>query len=143
MPDVGARAITATNIPSICASMPNCAVPSTLAGVFSRRVDLPMMLKSLGDLSFGLTGVPRDQFITTATHKSALRITRSLLRCAANLGADRMGHPHTSSKMFEWLTRHVVLCFVLMTLSLVVFGLLLLDLVKLASANAGFLWRSG
>lgn len=48
-----------------------------------------------------------------------------------------------SSKLYLWLTRHAVACFVLMTLSFVVFGLLSLDLVKLVSANAGFLWRAG
>ena len=50
---------------------------------------------------------------------------------------------HTSSKLYLWLSRHAVACFVLMTLSFLVFGLLSLDLVKMVSANAGFLWRSG
>lgn len=47
------------------------------------------------------------------------------------------------SRLHRWLNRHIAACFVLMTLSFLVFGILSLDLVKLVSANAGFLWRAG
>jgi len=47
------------------------------------------------------------------------------------------------SALHRWLSSHVVGCFLVMTLSFVLFGLLSLDLVKLVSANAGFLWRAG
>lgn len=47
------------------------------------------------------------------------------------------------SKLYDWLLRHGIACFALMTFAFVVFGLLSLDLVKLVSANAGFLWRAG
>jgi hypothetical protein len=47
------------------------------------------------------------------------------------------------SRLHGWLARHGLGCFLLMTLSFVAFGLLSLDLVKLVSANAGFLLRAG
>ncbi len=52
-------------------------------------------------------------------------------------------HQPAHSRLHRWLSSHSAACFVLMTLSFLVFGLLSLDLVKMVSANAGFLWRSG
>ena len=52
-------------------------------------------------------------------------------------------HPPTRSRLHRWLSTHRAACFVLMTLAFLVFGLLSLDLVRLVSANAGFLWRAG
>ena len=52
-------------------------------------------------------------------------------------------HQPAQSRLYRWLSTHRAACFVLMTLSFLVFGLLSLDLVKLVSANAGFLWRAG
>ena len=50
--------------------------------------------------------------------------------------------PH-HSRLYRWLSTHEFACFLLMTLAFVVFGLLSLDLVRLVSANAGFLLRAG
>ena len=52
-------------------------------------------------------------------------------------------HRPAQSRLRRWLSLHSATCFVLMTLSFLLFGLLSLDLVKLVSANAGFLWRAG
>lgn len=52
-----------------------------------------------------------------------------------------MPTPH--SRLYLWLAAHVPVCFVLMALSFVLFGILSLDLVRLVSANAGFLLRAG
>ena len=46
-------------------------------------------------------------------------------------------------KFVAWLRRHRWACFVMMTLSFVGFGLLTLDLVRLMTANAGFLLDNG
>jgi membrane protein DedA with SNARE-associated domain len=54
-----------------------------------------------------------------------------------------MSVPRTHSRLYDWLAAHAPACFVLMSLSFVVFGLLSLDLVRLVSANAGFLLRAG
>lgn len=47
------------------------------------------------------------------------------------------------SKLYLWLSRHPWACWLLMTLAFVGFGLLSLDLVRLVSANAGYLSRGG
>lgn len=43
----------------------------------------------------------------------------------------------------DWLARHELLCFVLMTLSFLGFGLFSLDLLRLVSANGAYLLASG
>ena len=42
-----------------------------------------------------------------------------------------------------WLRRHRWACFMLMTLSFIAFGLLTLDLVRVLTANAAFLFDNG
>lgn len=42
-----------------------------------------------------------------------------------------------------WLRRHRWACFIVMTLSFMAFGFLTLDLVRLATANAAFLFDNG
>lgn len=51
-----------------------------------------------------------------------------------------MSH-HTA--LHHWLGQHRIGCFLLMTLSFVLFGCLSLDLVKLVSANASLLGAHG
>ena len=47
------------------------------------------------------------------------------------------------SRLHDWLAAHELICFVLMTVAFLLFGLLSLDLVKVLSANAGYLWMNG
>ncbi|WP_077037997.1 hypothetical protein [Pelomonas sp. KK5] len=47
------------------------------------------------------------------------------------------------TRLYRWLLRHRAACYVLMTLAFLLFGLLSLDLVKVVSANAGYLWENG
>lgn len=47
------------------------------------------------------------------------------------------------SGCIAWLRRHRLACFVVMTLSFIAFGLLTLDLVRLVTANAAFLFDNG
>jgi hypothetical protein len=54
-----------------------------------------------------------------------------------------MSLPRIHSRLYNWLAAHAPVCFLLMSLSFVVFGLLSLDLVRLVSANTGFLLRAG
>ena len=49
----------------------------------------------------------------------------------------------THTKLHDWLSRHALAAFLLMTLAFVLFGLLSLDLVRLVSANAGYLLSNG
>ena len=49
----------------------------------------------------------------------------------------------THSKLHHWLATHGVASFLLMTLAFLGFGLLSLDLVRLVSANAGYLSSTG
>ena len=46
-------------------------------------------------------------------------------------------------RFVAWLRRHRWACFGLMTLSFMAFGLLTLDLVRLVTANASFLFDNG
>lgn len=48
-----------------------------------------------------------------------------------------------NSSFYLWLSRHSVFCFVLLTLSFIVFGALSLDLIRLFGANASFLLAHG
>ena len=48
-----------------------------------------------------------------------------------------------TSRLYGWLVSHAIGCFLLMTLAFVIFGVLSLDLVKVVSANAGYLWMNG
>jgi hypothetical protein len=58
---------------------------------------------------------------------------------------QRMSNPPFAahSRLYDWLVGHAVACFLLMTVAFVIFGLLSLDLVKVVSANAGYLWMNG
>jgi ABC-type sulfate transport system permease component len=47
------------------------------------------------------------------------------------------------SKLHQWLAAHPLWAFLLMTLAFLVFGLLSLDLVRVVSANAGYLLDHG
>ena len=52
--------------------------------------------------------------------------------------------PHDDhTRLYGWLFVHRLACFLLMTLAFLLFGVLSLDLVKVVSANAGFLWANG
>src|SRR5438105_9629033 len=55
-PKTGQRATVAISIPATLMSMPYTAEPSTFGGFSSRLTRLPISLKSLGSLSFGLGG---------------------------------------------------------------------------------------
>lgn len=48
-----------------------------------------------------------------------------------------------ASRSHAWLQGHPAVCFLLMTLAFLLFGLLSLDLVRLVSANARFLAGAG
>jgi len=47
------------------------------------------------------------------------------------------------SSCIAWLRQHRLACFVVMTLSFIAFGLLTLDLVRLMSSNANFVFDHG
>ncbi|WP_310384328.1 hypothetical protein [Roseateles sp.] len=47
------------------------------------------------------------------------------------------------SPLYQWLCSHRLLCFLLLTAGFIGFGVLSLDLVRLVSANAGFLLTHG
>lgn len=47
------------------------------------------------------------------------------------------------SRLQRWLMRHRIACFVLLTLSFVVFGALSLDLARLLTADSQLLWEHG
>ncbi|MFZ6654959.1 hypothetical protein [Undibacterium sp. TJN19] len=47
------------------------------------------------------------------------------------------------SKLFAWLCAHPVACFILLTVSFLVFGKLSYDLIHLFSANAEYLTDNG
>lgn len=47
------------------------------------------------------------------------------------------------SPLHVWLHRHRVICFLLMTVSFIVFGALSLDLVRLVKVNGNLLWEHG
>jgi hypothetical protein len=49
----------------------------------------------------------------------------------------------TNSKLYLWLRRHPLICFVLMTASFVAFGYLTVDLVRLLTTNASFVLTHG
>ena len=52
--------------------------------------------------------------------------------------------PHDdTTRLYGWLLAHRPACFLLMTLAFLSFGVLSLDLVKVVSANAGYLWANG
>jgi hypothetical protein len=48
-----------------------------------------------------------------------------------------------NSKLYLWLRRHPLCCFMLMTASFVGFGYLTLDLIRLLSSNANFVLAYG
>jgi hypothetical protein len=47
------------------------------------------------------------------------------------------------SPLYAWLRRHGLPCFLLLTVSFIGFGAMSLDLVRLLTANAGFLLAHG
>ena len=49
----------------------------------------------------------------------------------------------THTRLHDWLVTHAIACYLLMTVAFISFGLLSLDLVKVVSANAGYLWMNG
>lgn len=53
------------------------------------------------------------------------------------------GFGSNHSRFYAWLLAHRIACFMLMTVAFLCFGLLSLDLVRIVSANAGFLWSHG
>jgi hypothetical protein len=48
-----------------------------------------------------------------------------------------------TSKLHQWLSAHRCFCFILLTISFLIFGKLSLDLVRLFSANAAYLLAFG
>ncbi|MCV2369827.1 hypothetical protein [Roseateles oligotrophus] len=48
-----------------------------------------------------------------------------------------------NSPLYFWLCGHRIVCFLMLTISFVSFGALSLDLIRLLSANAGFLFANG
>jgi hypothetical protein len=48
-----------------------------------------------------------------------------------------------TSRLYRWLRRHTLVCFLAMTISFVVFGCLTVDLVRLVTANAGLIFAYG
>jgi hypothetical protein len=49
----------------------------------------------------------------------------------------------TNSKLYLWLRRHPLACFLLMTASFIGFGYLTVDLIRLLSSNANFVLAYG
>ena len=49
----------------------------------------------------------------------------------------------TISACTGWLRRHRLACFAVMVASFMAFGVLTLDLIRVAGANASFLWQNG
>ena len=72
-PSTGARATTAISTPSVCASIPNPAVPFTLPLRSSRLTGLPMSLKSFGSLSVTFSGTGIAAAATVSSPYPSLR----------------------------------------------------------------------
>jgi hypothetical protein len=64
--NTGGRATTATSMPGTAASIPNVAVPVTLARLSRRRVGLPMILNCEGSLSGTSAGTGTVRALSTS-----------------------------------------------------------------------------
>jgi len=116
-PNTGQRSIDATSMPGTFTSMPNTALPSTLAGVSSRGTRVPSRRKSFGSLrggSFGTgscaafaTSLPyvrrRLLELCTTAPRSARHAARSTFHvdAAASISISRAAAPALRSGSHE------------------------------------------
>lgn len=57
--------------------------------------------------------------------------------------SDTVPMHESAPKLYHWLRRHTIVCFLLMTVSFIAFGLLTVDLVRLIAANTDLVFSYG